>query len=166
MQHHLAELLEFYCDEIAGEAFFSALAQNSSEPQRAAQWRMLASLERMVAGRLRAALEVHGVSMPTLATDQRRGVESAQAYAGLAWGKALERLRPELDRYVSEFQAAESRMPEDLLPLAQFVTAHERALLQFVTRELDQDGKRSLDGVLALIGGAAPDTPPREPSLD
>ena len=166
MQHHLAELLEFYCDEIVGEAFFTALAQNSSEPDRGAKWRTLASLERTVAARLRAALEAHGVSIPAPAPDQRRGVESAQAYAGLTWGQALERLRPELDRYVCDFQAAESRMPADLLPLARFVTAHERALLEFVTRELDQDGQHSLDGVLAMMDGAAPETQLRATFLD
>jgi hypothetical protein len=43
-------------------------------------------------------------------------------------------------------------MPEELIPLARFVTDHERAILEFVTRELDQNGHHSLEGVLTLLG--------------
>ena len=156
MQNHLDKILETYRDEIAGEAFFHELARTSSEPEHAAKWRTLARLEQLVADRLRTALETHAVRMPTVAKDQRRGLESAQEYTGLTWHEALERLRPELKGYVRDFQATESEMPKALLPLAQFVSAHERALLEFVTRELDQDGHRSLDGVLTLLGKTTP----------
>lgn len=166
MQNHLAELLEWYCDEIAGEAFFSALWQSTAEPELAAKWRTLARLEQFVAYRLRTALEERGVQMPSVEADLRRGLKSAQDYAGLTWREALGRLRPELDGYVRDFRAAELRMPEDVQPLARFVTAHERALLEFVTRELDQDGYHSLDGLLGLLGELTPGTPERQPTLD
>jgi hypothetical protein len=76
----------------------------------------------------------------------------------LPWRDALARLQPELDRYVREFELSESGMPEDLLPLAQFVTAHERALLEFVTIELEHQGTDSLAAPLRLLGET-----PREP---
>ncbi len=155
MQKYLAELLEWYCGEIGGEAFFSALARSASAPEQAAKWRKLAELERYVAGRLRAALEARGVTMPSAAPDLQRGLESAQTYTGLAWPETLSRLQAELADYVRDFQTAESRMPEQLLPLARFVTEHERALLEFVTRELDNDEHHSLDSVLRVLGEAA-----------
>ena len=151
MHDHLAELLEWYCDEVAGEAFFSALAHSAVEPTRANKWRTLARLEQCVAGQLRSALTARDVLIPTVGMDLQRGVESAQLYADLTWHEALARLRPELEGYVRDFQAAESRMPEDLLPLAQFVTEHERALLEFVTLELGEDTHHSLDSVLGLL---------------
>jgi hypothetical protein len=83
---------------------------------------------------------------------QQRGLDSARKYLGLSWQEALARLRSELVGYVREFQAAESRMPDELLTLARFVTAHEQALLEFTTRELDHGGERSLDDVFRLMG--------------
>jgi len=164
MQKYLAELVEWYCGEVGGEAFFNALAHGADEPGRAAKWRKLAQLERYVAGRLRTALEARGVQIPSGAADLQRGLSSAQEYASLTWREALSRLRPELVGYVRDFQAAESRMPEELLPLARFVTEHERALLEFVTRELDQDGQQSLDSVLTLLGEATPGRAQRQPT--
>lgn len=163
MQNFLAELLEWYCGEVGGEAFFSALAHGAGEPGRAAKWRKLAQLEQYVAGRLRTELEARGVQMPTAAADLQRGLNSAQEYASLTWREALSRLRPVLVRYVRDFQAAESRMPEEVLPLARFVTDHERALLEFVTRELDHDGQHSLDSVLGLLDEATPGPAERPP---
>ena len=151
MQSHLAELLEWYRGEIAGEAFFSTLAQSAVDPDRSHKWRLLARLEHFVAGQLRSALTARDVLIPTVGMDLQRGVESAQPYADLTWHEALARLRPELEGYVRDFQAAESRMPEDLLPLARFVTEHERALLEFVTLEPGEDTHHSLDSVLGLL---------------
>jgi hypothetical protein len=156
MQKYLAEILEWHGGEVGGEAFFSALAQSTVEPALADKWRKLAQLEQYVAGRLRTVLEARGVRLPPATVDQQRGLSSAQNYATLTWREALSRLRPELVGYVRAFQAAESSMPEELLPLARFVTEHERALLEFVTRELDQDGRHSMDRVLALLGEASP----------
>ena len=163
MHKYLAELLEWYCGEVGGEAFFSALARGSGEPGQAAKWRKLAQLEQSVAGRLRTELEARGVQMPNAAADLQRGLKSAQEYASLTWREALGRLRPELVGFVRSFQAAESRMPEEVLPLARFVTDHERALLEFVTRELDHDGQNSLDSVLGLLDAATPGPAERRP---
>ena len=159
MQRHLTELLEWYCDEIAGEAFFLALAKSAEAPGRAAKWQTLARLEQHVAGRLQSELKARGVALPPAEIDIRRGQYSALEYADLPWREALERLRPALDGYVRDFQAAESRMPVDLMPLAQFVTAHERALLDFVTLELEGSDRHSLDGILHLLGEMSRDTP-------
>ncbi len=156
MQKYLVELLEWYRGEVGGEAFFGALAQSTSQPGLAEKWRKLAQLEQCVADRLRTTLEAREVQLPAAGIDRQRGLNSAQDYANLTWREALSRLRPELAGYVRAFQAAESTMPEDLLPLAQWVTEHERALLEFVTRELEQEGRQSLDRVLSLLAGATP----------
>jgi len=151
MQSYFAELLDAYRGEVAGEAFFTALAQQMAEPEHARKWRTLARLEQFVANRLRAVLEAEGVRIPAIEPDWQRGLRSAKEYAALSWPEALDRLLPELDRYVREFEASESRMPKNLLPLAQFVTAHERALVEFVTLELAQQGADSLAAALRLL---------------
>ena len=157
MHTYLNELLEWYRGEVGGEAFFAARARDTGDPRLAAKWQKLAQLERYVADRLRTELEARGVPMPPATEDLERGRNSAREYRDLNWLEALSRLRPELVRYVRDFHAAESRMPDELLPLAQFVTAHEQALLEFTTRELEQDDARSLQSVLSLLGEAAPE---------
>ncbi len=154
MESYLAELLEWYCGEIGGEAFFSALARGAREQGPAAKWEKLAQLEILVGHRLLTELVARKVPLPSTEADLQRGLNSAQCYAGLTWRQMLEKLRPELAGYVRSFEAAESRMPEELMALARFVTDHERALLEFVTRELDQNGHRSLDFVRAMLGEA------------
>ena len=152
MQRYVVELLEAYRGEVAGEAYFSALAQETSEPDHAHKWRTLAQLEHLVATRIRTALEARGIPIPATDADWQRGLRSATEYIALPWRDALARLQPELDRYVREFEVSESAMPEEFLPLAQFVTAHERALLEFVTMELERSGTDSLAAPLRLLG--------------
>jgi len=152
MERYLTDLLEAYNGEIGGEAFFSALAQSAATPDNAAKWQMLARLEHCVAARLRPELKARGVTLPPADDELRRGLDSAAEYALLPWREALAKLRPALEAYVRDFQAAESRMPANLKSLAQFVTAHEVALLEFVIRELDDGGRQSLDSVLRLLG--------------
>jgi hypothetical protein len=154
MQNYLVELLEWYCGEVGGEAFFAALAQDARNPEQAAKWRKLAELEHHVADRLRTELTARGVEIPAAAADLRRGLDNARQYAHLSWGEGLGRLRGELVGYVRYFEATESRMPDDVRSLARFVTDHERALLEFVTRELEADGQESLESVLRLLGEA------------
>ena len=161
MEKYLAELHEWYCGELGGEAFFSALAHGTGEPEHAAKWQKLAELEKYVGSRLRSTLGSHGIPIPSAAADLERGQSSAQAYASLTWRGALSRLRPELVGYVRDFESAELRMPQELLPLARFVTEHERALLEFVTRELNQGGRHSLDSVLKLLGENGQTSPPQ-----
>jgi hypothetical protein len=152
MQTYLTQLLDWHGGEIAGEVFFRALGRNAAAPEHAAKWETLARLERFVADRLRSELMARDVSLPAPDKDVRRGMDWAQTYSGLPWPEVLSRLRPELVGYVREFQNAESGMPKDLLPLAQFVTSHEQALLDFVVSELEQGGRHSMDSVLGLLG--------------
>ena len=151
MPDHLAELLDWHRDEISAQAMFEELARATREVGCARKWQALARLENHVASRIQAALAARGVAVPPPDADQHRRTEAANPYLGLSWRDALADMRPMLVQYVRDFEAAESRMPADLLPLARFVTAHEQALLDFVTRELDGDGKDSLDPVRSVL---------------
>jgi hypothetical protein len=107
-----------------------------------------------VAANLGAALAERGVAAPTPAavSDERPRTGEANPYLALTWRGAMERFRPELAGYVRDFEIAEARMPADLKPLARFVTTHEQALLDFVVRELDHEGRGSLDPVIRVLG--------------
>ncbi|MBS0389119.1 MAG: hypothetical protein JSR15_11625 [Proteobacteria bacterium] len=148
---HLVELLEWHRDEVSAQAMFEELAQAAADADCARKWRTLARLEGHVAAQLAAALAARGVTVPSPAADQARRTQAGNPYLELSWRAAMEAMRPWLARYVDEFKAAESRMPAELLPLARFVTAHEQALLDFVTRELGRDGRDSLTAVHGVL---------------
>ena len=58
----------------------------------------------------------------------------------------------ELERFVGDFERAESLAPKGKESLLEHVTAHERALLDFATRELEGSGNGdSLESVVALL---------------
>lgn len=148
---HLAELLDWHRDEISAQAMFEELAQAAGDPDCARKWRALARLEAHVATRLQAALAERGVRVPSPDVDQAHRTQAGNPYLELSWREAMEHMRPWLARYVDDFSKAESRMPADLLPLARFVAAHEQALLDFVTRELDRGGYGSLESVQRVL---------------
>jgi len=154
MHDPLKELLEWYRDEISAAAMFDDLALGAADAAGAFKWRTLARLERHVATQLEAALAQRGMAALVRAavTDERPRTDEANPYLSLTWRGAMERLRPELVGYVRDFEKAEARMPADLKALARFVTAHEQALLDFVVRELDHDGRGALDPVLRVLG--------------
>jgi hypothetical protein len=154
MHDPLKELLDWYRDEISAAKMFDDLALDAADADCALKWRTLARLERHVAAQLEASLVQRGVAVParTAVAVERPRTDEAKPYRQLTWRGAMERLRPELVGYVRDFENAESRMPADLKPLSRFVTAHEQALLDFVVRELDHEGRGSLDPVLRVLG--------------
>ena len=161
MPDPLQELREWHRDEISAAAMFDELAQRADDQDRAFKWRTLARLERHVAAHLQAALAERGVAAPVPIADERQFTAAGNPYLGLTWRAAMERMRPMLVGYVRDFENAEARMPQDLLPLARFATAHEQALLDFVVRELDDAGRGSLDPVLSVLGQSPPHAAPR-----
>ena len=60
----------------------------------------------------------------------------------------------ELERFVGEFERAERLAPAGKESLLRHVTAHERALLDFATRELEGESRDSLESVVALLRSA------------
>ena len=73
--------------------------------------------------------------------------------AKLPWQDLMRSFQSELEGYVREFEQAEGLAPQGKANLLQHVTAHERALLEFVTRELAGDERgNSLELVTASCG--------------
>ncbi len=70
------------------------------------------------------------------------------------WQDLMRGLQTELEGFVREFEQAGGLAPPGKESLLQQVTAHERALLEFVTRELAGDERgNSLEPVTALLRG-------------
>ena len=115
MADHLAELLDWHRDEVSAQAMFEELAQAADDIDCARKWRSLARLEAHVAGRIESALAARGVAVAAPHAEQAHRTGPGNPYLKLSWREAMEDMRPWLARYVGEFEAAESRMPADLL---------------------------------------------------
>lgn len=150
-----AKLLEWYRDEILGEALFLELADAARDDrEHAAKWRMLANLERCVQERLAAALTKRGVPLPDPEEDWQRGQAFAKPLLGIPWTELMPLLLPEGVKSHRAMQAAATSMPSDLSTLAQFVVAHEQALIDFMTSEIGGKGNESLEPVTKIIAEA------------
>lgn len=156
MQHaHAETLVGWYRDEVLGEALFLELAKVSADlPEQAAKWRTLANLEHCVQERIAVVLRERGVPIPQHDTDWQRGQAFAKPFLGADWGAVMRQLLPEGIKSLKTMQEAVGRMPPDLRAIARFVVAHEEALVEFITREIEGRGHDSLEGVVILLAEA------------
>jgi len=143
-------LEERFQGEVYGEALFRTLADRCEVPERVRRLRALEQLERETKQLLLPALRDAGgegkESPERIAQGQSLGAELAKA----PWLDLMRGFKQEIQRFVEEFERAESLAPAGKESLLRHVTAHEKALLDFATRELDGSDD-SLKSVVALL---------------
>ena len=151
----VAYLHECFQGEVIGEAFGVALAEAAQDPVHRQKWRFVEQLERETKGRIRAALEALGESVEE---DPEKRVEEksfGETFAKLPWSEAMDKLKPVLEKYVRHFEEHEKTAPPDGLALAQHLTRHERALLEFTVCEIEGQPDNSVEPIERLL-----DNPP------
>jgi hypothetical protein len=148
-----AYLLERHQGEVYGESLFGSLAARAGGGERQRKWRVLERLERETKERIGSFLERSGIGTTGISDSVRRGESDAERLAGIPWPDLLHGFRKELRRFLALFEEAERLDPSEgeVRRLLQHISAHERALLEFVTRELDGRPEDSLDPVLGLL---------------
>jgi len=143
---------ERFQGEVYGEAVFRRMAELCEVPAHARKLRVLEQLERETKELLRPA--VREVGYPGVESAERisEGEALGAQLANAPWPELMRSTRLELERFVEDFERAERLAPPGKEPLLRHVTAHERALLEFATRELAGDARRdSLEPVIALL---------------
>ncbi len=147
-----AYLLERYHDEVVGESFFRSMSEHATDPDTKYKWQVLTRLEIETQELLRSALKELALEVAPRREDIERGQREAAKFSSISWIEFMKRFRSVLDNFVHMFEAAENLAPDARGDnLLQHVTAHERALLAFVTRELDGCSDSSLQPVLTLL---------------
>jgi hypothetical protein len=128
------------------------MANLCEDAERARKFRVLEQLERETKEFLLPALREAGGSgkedPQRIAEGETLGTNIAKA----PWADLMRGFEGELQRFVADFERAEAVAPAGKESLLRHVTAHERALLDFATRELkgSKDGD-SLESVFALL---------------
>lgn len=145
-------LVERYQGEVYGEALFHPMAAGCNDAERVGKLRLLERLERETKEFLRPALVETG-GLPTESAKRiREGQTLGSQLASAPWADLMQGFQQEIQRFVEEFEAAESLAPAGQKAVLQHVTAHERALLLFATRELEGNLENdSLEPVIALF---------------
>ena len=148
-----AYLLRPHDGEVYGESLFGALATGTTDEDRRHKWRVLARLERETKERITAVLDRAGIVIPGSSASVQRGEADARRLSRVPWRDVMEGFRRELERFVTEFERAEAleSSGREVGDLLRHITNHERALLEFVTRELEDRSEHSLQPVLALL---------------
>jgi hypothetical protein len=146
-------LVERLQGEVYGERLFRALAACSEEAGHAHKWRVLERLETATKERIRTSLRSSGVEVIDDPESAARGTSDGERFARMPRDAFLDRFRAELAALVAKLAAAERLAPADTpeRALLRAITDHERALLEFVERELGGRGKTSLEPALALL---------------
>lgn len=151
----VAYLHECFQGEVMGEALGVALAEAAQDPVHSQKWRFVEQLERETKGRIRATLEALGESVEEDPEKRAEGKSWGERFAKLPWSEAMDELKPALEKYIRYFEKHEKTAPPDGLAIAQQITRHERALLEFTLREIEGQTDSSVEPVERLL-----DNPP------
>ena len=151
----VAYLHECFQGEVMGEALGVALAEAAQDPVHSQKWRFVEQLERETKGRIRAALEALGESVEEDPEKRAEGKSWGERFAKLPWSEAMDELKPALEKYIRYFEKHEKTAPSDGLAIAQHITRHERALLEFTVREIEGQMDNSVEPIERLL-----DNPP------
>ncbi len=145
-------LEEAFQGEVYGEALFRTMGDLCEDPVRARKLRILEQLERETKEFLLPALRAAGADGAERSERVADGEKLGAGLANAPWADLLRGFVNELQRFVEEFERAEALAPPGEEGVVKHVTAHERALLHFASRELEEpDASDSLDPVISLL---------------
>jgi hypothetical protein len=138
--------------EVFGEALFRTMANLCHDPARAQKFRVLEQLERETKEFLLPALREAGSSGDENCERINQGQALGAALANVPWPDLMRGFQEKFRRFADEFESAETLAPTGEESVLRHVTTHERALLDFATRELEGSTiGDSLQSVVALF---------------
>ena len=155
--HKVASDYETYLEqrfqgEVFGEAMFRTMASLCDDPARARKLRVLEQLERETKQALLPELREAGHPGEEDAERIKQGETLGAALATVPWPDLMRGFQAEFQRFTDEFESAEALAPAGKGGVLRHVTIHERALVDFATRELEENvSGDSLQSVLALL---------------
>jgi len=151
---YLATLLQYYEEEIAGEAYYRALAERLPLPQQKTAMVLLAAVERHTAALVRPLIEKHGLnSRPddVLEAEGRRDADQGPQ----DWDGLIATMRRTFPDYIPMFRALEGMAPPEDRPRLALMTAHEDAAIAFL--EATAAGDPDPTGPLLAFLGRGPE---------
>jgi hypothetical protein len=147
------KLIEWHRGAVLDEELFLVLERSaSSAPRQATKWHCLAMLKRKVQERLSTVLGQQRISVLPAEEDRQRGRDLAVPMSEAPWTKLMLQLLPLVEESLREMQQDASSMPKHLADLAQFVVAHEQALVDFMRCEVEGRPEEALSSAALVLG--------------
>ena len=130
---YLETLLQYYEEEISGEAYFYGLAEHFSERDKTL---LLARAERIAAQAVLPLLEKYQLKPRDAHTLRNEGRAEVREHKDFTWQDFMSHIIECYPRYLDEFEALEAMAPVEDLPALQRLTEHEVIAIEFARREL------------------------------
>jgi hypothetical protein len=142
-----------YEEEIAGEAYFRALASRH-EGRAAEALTLLAEVEAATAAALAPLIARRRLVTATPVALAAEGVADAAARARMPWPALAAWMAESFPAYIAEFEAIEAMGPTEDAEALRLATEHERAAVAFATLETAGDPE-SFGPLRAFLAQAA-----------
>ena len=136
-------LLQYYEEEIMGEAYFCALSNHFEEREKLT-W--LAKMERQAARSIESLLKKYKLVPKDTLVLRLEGERQAQQHRFLSWRNFMMHIITEYPKYIEEFRMLEGLAPKADLAALKILTQHEFVAMQFANQELAHEPD-SLDPV-------------------
>jgi len=132
-------LLEYYEEEIMGEAYFFALAEHFDGEGERDKLCLLAQVERRAAEVVRPLLQKHGMIARDEWVLKSLGEADVAAHQDYDWHELMAYMVARYLRYFDDFAALERLAPQEDMPALKLLTRHEVAAIEFAGGELAGD---------------------------
>ncbi len=135
-RNYLDVLLQYFEEEVAGEAYFRSLAEHFDEPGARDKLILLAEVERCAANSVRPLLRKHGLTPRGDAVLEREGRDHVARHQDLTWTEMVTYMAERYPGYIDDFEGLEAMASADDLPALKVLTEHEHAAIAFANKEL------------------------------
>ncbi len=137
-QPYLDKLLQYYEEEISGEAYFYALAEHLGEHDKTV---LLARVERIAANSVIPLLLKYGLRPREAAVLKQIGEDHAKLHSSWNWTQFMQHVVVRYTGYVDDFLELEAIAPVEDLSHLKILTQHEIVAIEFAQKELANDAE-------------------------
>ena len=129
-------LLDYYEEEIMGEAYFHALAEHFDGKGARDKLRLLARVERRAAEVVQPLLHRHDLMPRDEPVLKSLGEADLAAHQDYGWHELTAYMVARFPGYVDDFEALERLAPEADLAALKLLTRHEVVTIEFAGKEV------------------------------
>jgi dimethylamine/trimethylamine dehydrogenase len=135
LETYRATLLDYFEEEIGGEAYFHGLAEHFDEPGASEKLALLGEVERCAAEAVRPLLQRHGLNPRDESALAAEGKTYVARHAGLAWSAFVAHMVERYPAYIDDFLGLEAMAPPEDLAMLRVLTEHEVVTIDFARLE-------------------------------
>jgi hypothetical protein len=129
-------LLDYYEEEVMGDAYFNALAEHFDGEGERDKLRLLARVERAAAEMVKPLLHEHNLTARGEPVLKSLGEADVAAHQDYGWSELMAYMVASYPDYIDDFEALERLAPEADRPALKLLTQHEVVTIDFAGREV------------------------------